>query len=139
MSESEIDRLPESPAPDEARPGDLLHLRSESIVGDTGGVLVHVVGEVDLATAPQLDDQLAAAAERVTSPGPLVVNLTGVAFLASVGLSVLVKHDELCREAGIALQVVSGNRAVARTLRMIGLTETLTVFDTLDTAVGSGR
>jgi anti-sigma B factor antagonist len=134
MSERATDRLSE-PAADEATRGDLLHVRQAPLGHDAGGTVVHVAGEVDLTTVPQLDDELTSAERRLTAPGPLVLDLTAVTFLASAGLSMVVKHHEQCRATGLELRVVSGNRTVARTFLITGLNDMLAVFDTLETAV----
>jgi anti-anti-sigma factor len=123
----------------EPRLGDQLQLRREVVPSSAGGVVVSVAGEVDLVTVPQLDDELTTAGDDLPPAGHLVLDLTGVAFMASAGLSTLIKHDQRCREAGKELRVVSGNRTIARTLLMTGLTETLTMFDTLDAALESPR
>jgi anti-sigma B factor antagonist len=111
----------------------LLRLARASVVD---GVVVHVAGEVDLVTAPQLDDELTDVEVRPVPPARLVLDLTEVTFLASVGLAALIDHDERCREAGIELRVVAGNRTVSRSISSIGLAATLDVYDSLDDAVG---
>jgi anti-sigma B factor antagonist len=116
---------------DEPGHRELLRVWSEPI---PDGVVLRVAGEVDLVSAPTFSAELAALRE-LAAPGRLVLDLTGVAFMASAGLSVLIDEDQHCRDAGVDLRVVSGNRTIARTLRMTGLTETLNVFDTLAEAV----
>lgn len=123
------------PAGDERGQGDLLRVWHEPA---PGGLVVHVAGEIDLVTAPQLTDELVAVEKQSPPPARLVLDLTEVTFLASVGLSALLDHDRRCREVGSKLQVVTGNRTVARSIVLTGLAETLTVFDTLDEAVAAG-
>jgi anti-sigma B factor antagonist len=100
------------------------------------GIVVGVAGEVDLVTAPQLDDELTDVEDQPSPPGWLVLDLTEVTFLASVGLASLINHDKRCREAGIELRIVAGNRTVSRSISLIGLVATLDVYDSLDVAVG---
>jgi anti-anti-sigma factor len=99
------------------------------------GAVVHVAGEVDLVTAPRLADELTKAESAVSPPETVVVDLTEVSFLASAGLRVLLEHDERCRESGRELCVVAGNSSVARSISVTGLTEVLTVRDSLDQAL----
>lgn len=103
------------------------------------GVIVHVAGEVDLVTAPRLTDELAVAEAELPATGPLVLNLTEVTFLASVGLSVLVACHERCQENGVDLRIVTGNRTVARSILMTGLTDMLPTFGTLADALSSTK
>lgn len=100
------------------------------------GIVVRVAGEVDLVTAAQLDDELTDVEAQPAPPARLVLDLTEVTFLASVGLAALIDHDRRCREAGIELRIVAGNRTVSRSISLIGLAATLDVYDSLDDAAG---
>lgn len=115
--------------------GDLLQVHREPVRSGSRGMVVRVAGEVDLVTVQQLDDELTAAENDLPQAGHLVLDLTGVDFMASAGLSMLIKHDQRCRDAGKELRIVSGNRTVARTLLITGLTETLNMYETLDAAL----
>ncbi len=119
------------PVGDESQEGSLLRVTREPVAD---GVVVHVAGEVDLATAPQLVGELVELENQAPLPAWLVLDLTDVTFLASVGLSALVEHDKRCRDAGVELRVVAGNRIVARAITLTGLAETLRLFDTIDQA-----
>jgi anti-sigma B factor antagonist len=98
-------------------------------------VVVFAAGEIDLVSASKLCAVLDELDARPAPPAVVVVDLTKVTFLGSVGLSLLVEQDRRCRDAGGDLRVVTGNRLVARAIAMTGLSETLTLFDTLDDAV----
>lgn len=123
---------------DVSQPDELLRVWYEP-GGVAGGVVVHAAGEIDLVSSSKLDDLLDELLSPPTTPGHLVIDLTGVTFLGSVGLSLLVKNDQRLRDAGGGLSVVTGNRLVARAISMTGLTEKLTLFDTLDEAVAVSR
>src|SRR5690349_8204655 len=71
-----------------SQPDDLLRVWYES---DTvvGRFVVHAAGEVDLTSASRLDDVLDEVAGASMS-GPVVLDLTSVTFLSSVGLGLLV-------------------------------------------------
>ncbi|GGP54602.1 STAS domain-containing protein [Saccharothrix coeruleofusca] len=94
--------------------------------------VVTVAGEIDMATVEQLRSAVRAAHE--TDPRLLVVDLTGVGFLASTGLGALVEAHELC---GQALRVVAANRAVLRALGLVALDRVLVVHPTLDEALSA--
>jgi anti-anti-sigma factor len=123
---------------DEPQRGDLLRVWQEP-AGRTPHVIVHVAGEMDLTTAPQVDDLLDGIEVRQAGPRCVVLDLTGVTFLSSAGLSLLIKNDHRMRDAGGSLYVVTGNRLVSRTITRTGLGETLTLFDTLDDAVSAAH
>ncbi|MGB3437614.1 MAG: STAS domain-containing protein [Actinophytocola sp.] len=99
------------------------------------GVVIRAAGEIDLVSAWKLREALDRVEVRPVSAGPVVVDLTEVTFLGSVGLSLLVEHSQRHRDAGGVLWVVTGNRFVARAIAMTGLSDTLTVYDTLDDAM----
>ena len=84
-----------------------------------GARVVAVAGEVDLATAPQLDAALAgllpAAGSRV------VLDLSEVTFLASRGIAVLIDAYERAVERGVELHLVVTRPQVHRILEMTGL------------------
>jgi anti-sigma B factor antagonist len=95
-------------------------------------VVVAVGGEIDVHTAPQVDDALEAAA----GPGvALVADLSEVAFIDSTGLSVLVRALARARDDDGSLALVAPTERVTKVLRLTGLDAVLNVFDTLDAAV----
>jgi anti-sigma B factor antagonist len=78
-----------------------------------------VVGEVDMATAPQLDEAVAAAVE---AHPRTEVDLTGSTYFDSSGLRVLFRYAE--RLAGVT---VLGEGVLARTVEVAGLDQVLPV------------
>jgi anti-sigma B factor antagonist len=91
-------------------------------------VVVCAVGEVDLLTAPRLSTQLDLAEAIVVPPAPVVLDLTGLTFLGSAGLSVLMAHHKRCAQLGSSLAVVPGGHAVTRPLAVTGLDQVLTII-----------
>ena len=105
------------------RPQDLLHVTVHRPDGRTE--VLEVSGEVDLLSVEVLDDALVAAVAR--EPALLVIDLTGVTFLASVGMTVLLKAHRGAG-TGTKLRVVAPARStVGRALELTGLTEALAV------------
>lgn len=98
---------------------------------ENGGVVVRVTGALDLALAPKLQQFVDRAAR--LRPDLLVLDLTGVDFLASVGMAVLVKAN---REKALPdVRVVAAERVVLRPLQMTRLTDELAVYPTLAAAL----
>ncbi len=93
--------------------------------------MVTVTGEVDIHTAPRLGDALGELIEEA-SPHSLVVDLTGVEFLDSSGVNVLLRTH---RRVG-DLRVVA-SPAVRRPLEITGLTATMNIFDDLEAALSA--
>ncbi|MEV6876690.1 STAS domain-containing protein [Amycolatopsis sp. NPDC051128] len=107
------------------RPQDLLRVTAHH-PGDA--VLLAVSGEVDLLSAPVLEAEVAAAL--AATPKLLVIDLTEVSFLASIGITALL-NARRAAGAGTGVRVVAPeDGVVARTLRLTGLHETLAVVAT---------
>jgi anti-sigma B factor antagonist len=90
-------------------------------------VLVSVQGEVDLATAPELEAVLEQALQGAAKQ--LVVDLREVGFLDSSGLSLLVRQDRRARRISRRLIVIKGPPQVQQVFEMTGLSEYLTLVD----------
>jgi len=98
-----------------------------------GGVpIVSVSGEIDVATAPGLREQLQGlvAAGHAT----VVVDLLGVTFLDSTALGVLVGALKRCREAGGDLRLVIAEPRILKVFEITGLTDVFTITPTIDEA-----
>ena len=90
--------------------------------------VVTVLGEVDLETAAGLGDHALAALHDV-SPH-LVLDLTGVTFMDSTGLKVLLSTQRRADLAGGSMCIVGADRPVRRILALTGLDEAFTLYDT---------
>lgn len=107
-------------------------------VGRRGSaVVVTVSGDVDVLTAPRLRDALDRGLAEADG-GPLVLDLTGVEFLASRGLSTIVVAH---REGGATTPlrvVVDHARPVIRPIQLSGLDAVLTLFESVEDALDGG-
>ncbi len=91
------------------------HLRISTSHAD-GATVVHVGGEVDLASAPELEAAVAAAfelaprgAEDARVRHELVLDLRGVTFLAAAGLAELLKGARLAGDRGLRVRVIASD------------------------------
>ena len=93
------------------------------------GVHLELAGELDLATAPKLEDEL----RRVEGDGPsvIVLDLRPLAFMDSSGLRALLAADGRAREAGRRLVLVRGDERVQRVLKITRLDERLEIVEDL--------
>jgi anti-sigma B factor antagonist len=85
--------------------------------------VVVVAGEIDLATAPMLDDAISAIS------GAVVLDLSGVTFMDSSGVRVLVRHRQTREASGDRFDLVAVSRPVRRVLEMAGILGFLDVAD----------
>jgi anti-sigma B factor antagonist len=98
-------------------------------------VVVHVAGELEMTTAATLRAELVRARELVVPPAPLVLDLSGLSFLASMGLRVLVDQHAYCAQHGMPLRLVADQRVVLRPLEITELTSVFTIATTVADAL----
>jgi anti-sigma B factor antagonist len=93
------------------------------------GVLrVALSGDLDVASAPGVEERLVEL-EPEDSPSDLVLDLRGLNFIDSTGLSLLINIDRRVRRAGRRVTIVSGSGAPRRLLETTGLIERLHVVE----------
>ena len=92
-----------------------------------GRAVVVVGGEVDVYTAPRLRDCLT----DLVSAGRhhVVVDMTGVAFLDSTGLGVLVGALKKVRAEDGSLEIVCSSQRLLRIFSITGLSSVFTIHD----------
>lgn len=100
--------------------------------GPDNAVVLAVSGEIDLLTAEEFGQQLAAALRGAHTL--VVLDLSRVRYLASAGLYALLASQESARSLGIVLRIVATGRAVLRPIEITGLRSDLTLFDSVDAA-----
>ncbi|EME58561.1 STAS domain-containing protein [Amycolatopsis decaplanina] len=90
-------------------------------------ITVEVAGDIDISTSPRLRAELFRLLE--DGPGVAVIDLTGVGFCDSSGLSVLVQLNRHCEESGIDLGFAP-SKVVHRAIELTGLLPTLKMAGT---------
>jgi len=106
-------------------------LKVETEKRDTA-VVLRAEGEVDSYTAELLRDELS---EAFGEGLPIVLDVSGVEFFASAGLSVLVEFHLRGEERGTPFRLVSPRGSVLRALKATTLTETLELYLDVDAAL----
>ncbi|MGB3437166.1 MAG: STAS domain-containing protein [Actinophytocola sp.] len=105
---------------------------SVDVVQHGTAVVLRVAGELDLVTTPTLSEASLKALQ--SRPPVLVIDLTDVTFLASVGMSAIVAAHEAGGEH-TAVRVVGGGRDTLRPIRVTGLDNLLSVYPDLSSAL----
>ena len=98
--------------------------------------IIGVTGELDLASSPELEQQL----DQVwrSDADQLVLDLRGLEFMDSTGLSIVVGAHQRVAETGRKLSVVKGPPQVQRLLDLTGVSERLQLVDTPEEVVTGG-
>jgi anti-sigma B factor antagonist len=97
--------------------------------------VVHVSGEVDVHSAPQLREGLAAELDAATRA--VVVDLTRVGFLDSTGLGALVAVRTAAGERGLALPVVCTSERIMKLFTITGLDGVFDIHQDVDAAAAA--
>ena len=106
---------------------------ADAPLGEAPGLAVR--GDVDLATAQALDDALADAIRE--TDGALAVDLSGVEFLDSSGLKVLLRARALLGREDRALVVVCPLGRVHRVFELCGVLEVFALYTSREAALGA--
>ena len=92
-----------------------------------GLVQVSLRGELDLSTVEKVEDELRRVEERAGKL--LILDLSGLTFLDSTGLRLMVTADQRARKAGRRLAIVKGPETVHRVFTITKLDERLEMVD----------
>jgi anti-sigma B factor antagonist len=104
-----------------------------SVQRRAGTAIVHVVGELDLATAPTLTSalrDLERPCERV------VLDVSGLEFIDSTGLRLAVEEYQRAMADGFDFVIAGAEENVLRVLRIAGLDVTLPLAPDVASAIG---
>jgi anti-sigma B factor antagonist len=111
-----------------ARAGDL-EVRLETMA--EGASVIHVSGELDMATTPELEEVVDGA----DLGGAVVIDLSECGFLDSSAVRVLVGTARASEEAGGSLSIVASDPGILRVLEIAAVDTMLPVHQTLDSAL----
>ena len=112
---------------DESRPEAMaVHRIAIETERSAEGVRLLLRGELDLATAREFEHRMEEASRK--TPAAITVDLTGLSFLDSRGLSAILGAQRLCEERGCRLTVIAGEQA-QRLFDLTGLSERLPLAD----------
>lgn len=92
---------------------------------DVRGAVLTLSGELDLSSAPELEQAIAEA--KPESGRRLLLDLAGLRFMDSTGVSVLVRTKQDADATGWLVAVRSPTGQVRRLLELVGLLERLEV------------
>lgn len=99
----------------------------------TGVIVITVCGEVDLSTAPRVQDVLLAHLR--PAPAALIVDLTDVGFFGAAGLTTLITAQQAATAAGVGFGVIADSRPVLLPVTLTGLGSTLNIHADLAQAL----
>lgn len=95
-------------------------------------VVVTLTGELDLSTLPQAEREVLAA--EATAPDMLRVDLSGLSFMDSSAVRLVLQADARARAAGRRLVVACGQGLPRRMFNLLGLADRLELVDRFEEA-----
>ena len=104
-------------------------------VRDGSAVVVTVGGELDASNVESWSFLLSKLGLATTPPGPFVIDVRNVRFMARGAFLSLAREAQGCRRRGFNLYLVSNRPVVARTVAACGLRPVLLVLPTVEAAL----
>jgi anti-sigma B factor antagonist len=101
-----------------------------------GWTVVHVYGELDVATTPELREVLVGLVGEGSNK--LILDLDGVDFLDSTGLGTIISALKRARTHGGDLRLVCTQARITRLFEITGLDKAVPLLPSLDVAVAGG-
>ena len=89
-----------------------------------GAATVRVQGDLDMGGVLRLEQELTRLIESERVP-TLTLDLSGVTFIDSTGLGLVINTEQTARQEGVALTLVPGPREVHKVFEMVGLADVL--------------
>lgn len=100
-------------------------------------VIVRAGGEIDASNEHIWQRLIGEAAAVAGQPGPFVVDVNGLGFMACCAFAVLAAESERCRRRGVELRLVSCEPSVARVVEACNLRDVLSLHPTTEAALST--
>ena len=101
-------------------------------------LIMSVYGEIDHRYAIRIRNE--ADKKIVTYPdNDFVIDLTGVTFMDSSGIGVIIGRYKLVTSFGSNVKIVSSNETLGKILSMSGIEKIIPIFSTLEEATNYGK
>jgi anti-sigma B factor antagonist len=108
-----------------------------SVTAGHSYTVVALAGESDVYTYDQLRGAL--ESEVAGEAGVLVVDLSGLSFMDSTGVQILLDIRVMMNKRGGRLALVSPRATVARVLNLVGADQLIPVYDTIEEAAAGAQ
>lgn len=86
-----------------------------------------IVGEVDASTSPTVAEALAIVPEGGRKSGRIIIETSGISFIDSSGLRVLIELSERAAALGAKVVLAAPSRSMARLIELTGLNDLFVV------------
>jgi anti-anti-sigma factor len=97
--------------------------------------IIRLSGDIDMSTVDTMERLLLGAVDAAVGSVPVVADCSGVTFLGSCGLRMLLSAHHIAQSRNTPLHIVAPQRAVRRPVRLTGLDQTLQLYNSVQDAV----
>jgi anti-anti-sigma factor len=108
-----------------------LELTSET--AKDGILILTLTGRMDVQGVADIDLEFASAI--AGQSGPVVVDMSGIGYIASVGIKAFLVQAKLLKAQGRQIVLAQPNEAVKAVLATIGIERILPIIDSMDAAI----
>ena len=105
----------------------------DTTVADGAATVIEATGRLDMVAAPQLKALIQAAVTKGQTP--VVIDLSGVAFMDSTGLAALISGLRVTRQAGSDLRIAGAASQVLSVLQMTGIDRVIQPYANINEAI----
>lgn len=99
---------------------------------DNGIKQINLTGRLDMKGTAQIESTFTIYA--ATEKAPVLVDMSGVEFIASIGMRMLVMEAKALARRGGKMALLNPTELVAEALRMAGIDELIPIFDDFEAA-----
>jgi anti-sigma B factor antagonist len=96
-------------------------------IRDERGLVLELRGELDLASAPLLEQQLTELEDE--SSGRVLIDMRNLTFMDSTGLALLIRAEQAAQNNGHQLRLRRGSKQVQRLFELTGVVDRFTFDD----------
>jgi anti-anti-sigma factor len=97
--------------------------------------IIRLSGDIDMSTVDTMERLLLGAIDAARGSVPVVADCSGVTFLGSCGLRLLLSAHHIAQFRNTPFRIVAPQRAVRRPVRLTGLDQSLQLYNSVQDAV----
>ena len=105
----------------------------DTTVANGATTVIEATGRLDMVAAPKLKALIQSAVTKGETP--VVIDLSGVTFMDSTGLAVLISGLRVTRQAGSDLRIAGATSQVLSVLQMTGIDRIIQPYANIDEAL----
>jgi anti-anti-sigma factor len=115
----------------------VVNILTMNSTSNAGVLVVEVLGDLDLATAPQLAEAITQGLSTQAAAVAVIVDLTNLDFLACAGMAVIIR-GKASAGTSVWFAIAAEGPSTSRPMKIVGLDREIDLYPTVDAALASG-